>query len=1252
MAMAQCSGPISPENLPGPSGLNQVEQEKEKSPQQPRPGLFENGNGEFIDNSENFMEAEGDFAASVAAVYDDSDSDDGLDVVYGPNPPAPSRMIQRPLYNQECPSNNTSSICTRQQSSSRSWNHEGEHYSYSYSYPRVSRVHPQGFYHDYDPPPPPPPSFRQSRYISVRDWAEPSRDIPPQRDMPASRPPYRHSDPHDPYDMGYPPVLRHPNRHRHRRQHMEPVAPRIPYHTRTPVEIDMDYLDYDQGPPPPTSMAEGIRRPGPEAEMDIAGIRNIRQEQQRQVIMRNASTSTPPIPSLRQHASTSTQPPVEANSRKRTTENKPESEIAVPPKKSKRAVNPLQTATEDAELVNGTPERNVAEPEQQTNSPPATTDTELSEDNPNFLLCNENLPDEDAESGTFSVPLPTGTEASNVSVVTNEINTSESVPASRNHVSVLTATGSQSESASVATISTVTSVVSTGSGTKAATSKTETRAVPASEIEFVTSTLKPRSKPSSKQTSRKTSPNTSRASPVHVAAYSQEALRDLVCATLAPAAAANLIKSEKREKKERESSRSSPDPIDDPQPGPSGLQRIQPTQDEPGPSGLQQQTSTSSSNDLQADDLQLDCLSSDTEGSSSEDVQVVKISRRKKSHKKPVEVDLTQEMTSDDDGDIVIEEVRSRPVSVPSTAAAPVDSENKPEINVKTFASVPDNVTNIQSSSRGSTPAASNTDHHYANNPYMPPLASSLTVDPAWSGSGPPSYQHRDHGYVRHARVNPDVQIRSEFRPVEEPRPDNTATEEHSSINPEDRNETLNEAAMNDIHFRPRRLRHPWHHEDSRRCEYRHSSSMSCPAACPCVNRHRSQTSHSGGEYPSSGHGQHQHQHHPHQQHYTNPPPAHRSSMYPNTPSQHPSSIPINSYNRVGGTRPGSLLRAVQRMNPRHQRLYQLQQQTTEQLRRWSVRAPPPPYPTTAAANAASTAENSSAEQPAAPASACAENANSATQQQPQANATAADAQQPSASGASSHQERAPPQPEPAGGAPGVAPHRPMLSVPRVIMSSRPTLHIPQSGASLLLPRTYENARGSHSHTSSNHQFTAPNQSVPPPLASRVPQMDPPPAHQPAPLRFPEEVQLPDSRRARRCPRWHIPVMGDPHPPYPHPEVEPVPLDMHTNPIYHPPPYHPNMIPPNAHHGSMAPVMVDPRDPLMDPAGVPLGRENLAYGGMFNILFQPHRMGGLEVCILHILEALLLNCKCLLFPGIHEVNGSKKSWGKHEQGSQ
>ena len=36
--MAQCPGPLSPENLPGPSGQGQGEQEKEKSPQEGRGG--------------------------------------------------------------------------------------------------------------------------------------------------------------------------------------------------------------------------------------------------------------------------------------------------------------------------------------------------------------------------------------------------------------------------------------------------------------------------------------------------------------------------------------------------------------------------------------------------------------------------------------------------------------------------------------------------------------------------------------------------------------------------------------------------------------------------------------------------------------------------------------------------------------------------------------------------------------------------------------------------------------------------------------------------------------------------------------------------------------------------------------------------------------------------------------------------------------------------------------------------------------
>ena len=345
--MAQCSGPISPaENPPGPSGLNQVEQEKEKSPQQPsRSGLFENVDQEYIENAENFMETdrlqtEFETRATPGMYHQDSDSDDGLDVVYGSNsnPPSGSSMIQRPLYNQDCATNNSSCNVPRP-STRRSYN-EGEHYGYSYpSYPRLSRMHPPGYSTYYDHP----PSFRPSRYISIPDWPEGSQSA-----QSGSR--YPHSDPHDPYDLGYPPILRHPPaRHRPRRQNLDVANPRIPYHTRSIPEIDMDFLDFDQMPPTP--MAEGIRRSAPNPEV----MHPIRQEQQRQVIMRHASTSTPPMPSLRQHASTSTQPSAETNERKRAG-SKTESSDEVSAKKPKVDQTPQsifqETVTDNAENVN------------------------------------------------------------------------------------------------------------------------------------------------------------------------------------------------------------------------------------------------------------------------------------------------------------------------------------------------------------------------------------------------------------------------------------------------------------------------------------------------------------------------------------------------------------------------------------------------------------------------------------------------------------------------------------------------------------------------------------------------------------------------------------------------------------------------------------------------------------------------------------------------------------------------------------
>ena len=1175
--MAQCTTPLSPENLPGPSGhasgLSQVEQEKEKSPQDSSSGLYQSSNEEFIDNSGNFMESSSSYEVAGGQLYEDSESDDGLDVVYGPNPAPGSRILQRPLYNQDCPSNNTSSICPRQPTSSRDWNHEGEHYSYFPTYSRVSRVHPQDYY-QYDQP-----SFRPSRFI-LRDWSGPAQSS--QRESSS-----RYNDPHDPYDLGYPTILRHPNRHRHRRQHLEPVTPRIPYHARPPVEIDMDYLDYDQVPP--TTMPETIRRSNQDPDLDIAGIRNIRHDQQRQVIMRNASTSTPPIPSLRQYGNTSSMQVNNTVDRKRVSQG--ETDTAVPAKKVKQTEAEVPTPNvaddqNDEHALDVVHENETRAPRQQVAEVSEELPPSSEEENANFLICRESLPEELGETVEVQTDDASVSEVENQSPsnttslqdTSNETNFTENV-----------APATQAQSIAVPVLSHTSSVLSSTTN-KSTAVKSETRTVPASEIEFVTSTLKPRSKPGSTQTSRKTSPNTSRASPVHVAAYSQEALRDLVCATLAPAAAANLIKSEKRDKKSKETTRTTPDPINDPQPGPSGLQSTSSDIDRPGPSGLQPQAS-SSGNDLQADDLQLDCLSSDTEGSSNEDVQVVKISRRIKFKKKPVEVDLTQDMTSDDDGDVVIEEVRSRPVSEPSQPASTSNSDssdNKPEINVKTFASVPDNVTNIQSSGRGSasssresTPAASSHDHPYGSmSSYL--QNSGLNAEGSWSANGgPPPYQHRDHGYVRHPdsiagiRQLPDITQQH-----------NSATEEMHNIETEDRNDAIMDPVMNDmmLGFRPRRLRHPWHHEEPRRCEHRNQPCP--PMSCPCTGRHRSQTNHTAGV-----HGQHHHGAH----HYTNPPPAHRASMYPSTNSD---------YSRLSmpGSRPGSLLRAVQRMNPRHQRLYQLQQQTTEQLRRWSVRAPPPPYPATSTNT--TTVESNNENPSTSSSSSCSETpqANQPLQAHLNISSAAANPEQVPATATSNQQDA--PQ------------HRPMLSVPRVIMTSRPTLQIPQSGASLLLPRTYEHSRSSNAHNLyANQQPAASSQNVPP-LTSRGPMQDPPPAHQPPPPRFPEEVQLLDSRRARRCPRWHIPVMGDPHAPYPHPEVEPVPLDMHTNPMYHPPPYHHNMIL-NAHHGNNGPVMVDPRDPLMVPAGVPQGRDNPEYmgpgHGMFNILFQPHRMGSFEV---------------------------------------
>ena len=171
-----------------------------------------------------------------------------------------------------------------------------------------------------------------------------------------------------------------------------------------------------------------------------------------------------------------------------------------------------------------------------------------------------------------------------------------------------------------------------------------------------------------------------------------------------------------------------PEDLLSPRPGPSGLQRQRPSVTKPDLSTL---------NILSAPDLQLDCLSSDTEDSSpEEDVTVVKISRRRKKKssalKRPqsvVEVDLTQEVSGDDeqpqgrrraheDDDEIQVEVINRSGTASSHHRHHLEGESAPSgsghyslgggIKLRRFATAPQGLLppNVQSnSSRGSTPS-------------------------------------------------------------------------------------------------------------------------------------------------------------------------------------------------------------------------------------------------------------------------------------------------------------------------------------------------------------------------------------------------------------------------------------------------------------------------------------------------------------------------------------------------------------------
>jgi len=381
--------------------------------------------------------------------------------------------------------------------------------------------------------------------------------------------------------------------------------------------------------------------------------------------------------------------------------------------------------------------------------------------------------------------------------------------------------------------------------------------------------------------------------------------------------------------------------------------------------------------------------------------------------------------------------------------------------------------------------------------------------------------------------------------------------------------------------FRPRRLRHPWDGgsfrgneglRGERRCNHHAPAPM---APCPCMVRGRHQPPHAHAYEDSSGA--------PGRVEWDvsgrpPPPPAHRSSLFPN---QHFS----------GGRPPGSLLRAVQRMNPRHHRILQQQLHHQELLRRHMVNRLPA---------ATQTAVPNAASPPASPPHTERDSHHtplvipSSPVEQRRSSITADEATNTDIS----------------------CRHPPMLSVPRVVprnITSVPPPPLTREG-----PIPVEPSRAPRPHPTA----------VPPPAHGTGPSA-PPPAHLPPPPHHSSAPPM-DPRRHRR-PRWHIPVHpvhnpGEPGPQSPYPPMEPIQPDVPSRPSHHygypwqPPQHRPMHSSSLAHNG---PVMGDPQyilgEPFMNNANDPmLGSRPMhplypPSDGMINFLFQPPRnMAGLE----------------------------------------
>jgi len=599
-----------------------------------------------------------------------------------------------------------------------------------------------------------------------------------------------------------PPRLRRAARPRN----LQACVPSLPYHHRNNLDacdIETYGLDNPALQRLPLDPAEPLLTAFSERPESLA-TRSIQEHIGRTISVRNASTSTPPDLAINPNISSSHSASVESR-RKRSAQTSAEEEMDC--KILKHSSSKEDTA-QNIKFTTGS--TGTREP------PPLTLNTS------NNLPSTENSATEVNEG----IPFTLSTEFSSVSA-----SGQASVDAEKEKptVSLQRAEGSTKN------------VV-----------KPESSTLSKSDLEVITSTLAPSSKSNSRASSNKVSPILSRSSPNHVPAYSQEALRDLVRANLAPAASTAPLS--KIDKKERESKGNSSTFVDEPQPGPSGLQNSSDSQ------------AVISNDNLSAPDLQLDCLSSDSEDGSSDDVQVVKIPRKKgkKLARLPVEVDLTQDVTSDDDDDeITVEAFKSKKSNLISSNEANVNSDV--EVNVDSEV-LSEDIINEPSSSYFH-PETMEAD---ANNfPRLRPL-------------------HRSHV------------------PLIEPHPPGPL---EADIVPDLARQTA----------RSRRHRYPWY--EVNRC-YHGPFPCNNSLGCSCTDLPNHQREVNEGILYRNPRPPPAHRSSSYSNTYQTPPPAHRSSMFP-------SSMPENS-----GAGKYRYIRSVQRMNPRHQRLWHMQNSQQEQMRR------------------------------------------------------------------------------------------------------------------------------------------------------------------------------------------------------------------------------------------------------------------------------------------------------------------------------